>query len=561
LRQPFTYLGLAGLSCWHAVRLKRANEARDLRRAKQLQLTLDHLNQGICMFDGEMNVVFANHRYAELYDLAPEHVTPGTPLRQILEARAAKGFYNNIDAQKFINDGISNFHQSVSEILHLADGRFVSVQRRPLANGGVISTHEDVTERQSLSARLEENNRLLRERTSHLQAIVDNFPGGITFTDKNLRVVVANEKVKELLDLPERLFANGPPAVEDILRFNAERGEYGAGDLEEIVATRLALGKQGKPHMSERERPDGTIVEVRGVPLASGGNVTIYLDMTERRRAESRIAHMAHHDALTDLPNRLLLQDRLEQALARLPMDERLAVFCLDLDGFKTVNDTLGHPVGDTLLKAVAERLRACVRKSDTVARFGGDEFAILQIAIDGLDDVTALAERIIQSIHTPYDLDHHHVNVGISIGIAVAPNDGVDPNQLLKNADLALYRAKAEGRGSYDFFELEMDVRMRARRELELDLRRALGDGQFELYYQPLVNLQRDEVCGFEALLRWHHPSRGMVSPVEFVPVAEDIGLIVPIGEWALRHACVEAAVWPCRPRSLRAKILCRRL
>jgi diguanylate cyclase (GGDEF)-like protein len=407
-------------------------------------------------------------------------------------------------------------------------------------------THEDISERQNLSDRLEENNRLLRQRTTHLQAIIDNFPGGITFTDEHLRVVVANEQVKQLLDLPERLFANGPPSVEDILRFNAERGEYGAGDLEKLVATRLALGNHKKPYMSERERPDGTIIEVRGVPLASGGNVSIYMDMTERRRAEVRIAHMAHHDALTDLPNRVLLQDRLEQALSRLPTGEQLAVLCLDLDGFKMVNDTLGHPVGDTLLKAVAERLRGCIRKSDTVARIGGDEFAILMVAIENDDDVTDLAERIIQSIHAPYDLDHNHVNVGISIGIAVAPNDGVDPNQLLKNADLALYRAKAEGRGSYDFFEPEMDVRMRARRAMELDLRRALGNNEFELYYQPLVNLQRNEVCGFEALLRWHHPARGMVSPADFIPVAEDIGLIVPIGEWALRHACGEAASWP---------------
>jgi diguanylate cyclase (GGDEF)-like protein len=398
----------------------------------------------------------------------------------------------------------------------------------------------------NLSARLEENNRLLRERTSHLQAIIDNFPGGITFTDENLRLVVANEKVKELLGLPERFFANGPPAVEDIIRFNAERGEYGPGDIDEIVDARITVGNQRKPYIYERERSDGTVIEVRGVPLANGGNVTIYMDMTERRRSEVRIAHMAHHDALTDLPNRVLLQDRLEQAVTRLPMGERLAVLCLDLDGFKTVNDTLGHPVGDTLLKAVAQRLRSCVKKSDTVARLGGDEFAILQVAIEDVGDVTSLAENIIQSIHAPYDLDHQQVNVGVSIGIALAPNDGADPNQLLKHADLALYRAKAEGRGSYDFFEPEMDLRMRARREMELDLRKALSNGEFEVYYQPLVNMQRNEVCGFEALLRWHHPYRGMVSPAEFIPVAEDIGLIVPIGEWALRRACSEAAGWP---------------
>jgi diguanylate cyclase (GGDEF)-like protein len=225
---------------------------------------------------------------------------------------------------------------------------------------------------------------------------------------------------------------------------------------------------------------------------------------------------------------------------------ENLAVLCLDLDDFKTINDTLGHPVGDALLKAVSERLRGCVRETDTVARFGGDEFAILQVATDGSSAVISLARRIVEAIHAPYDLGTHRVNIGISIGIALAPNDGIDPNQLLKNADLALYRAKAEGRGSYRFFEPEMDKRMRARRALELDIRKALVNGEFELYYQPLVNLERNEVCGCEALLRWHHPDRGMVSPAEFIAVAEDIGLITPIGEWALRQACAEAMTWP---------------
>jgi diguanylate cyclase (GGDEF)-like protein len=274
--------------------------------------------------------------------------------------------------------------------------------------------------------------------------------------------------------------------------------------------------------------------------------ITVMDDITKRRESENKIVYMAHHDAVTDLPNRALLQERLRQGLTRIGRGESLAVLCLDLDDFKAVNDTLGHPVGDALLKSVAGRLQSCIRDTDTVARFGGDEFAILQIAIKDSIDVTVIARRIVEAIHAPFDLSGHIVNIGISIGIAIAPNDGVDPDQLLKNADLALYRAKSEGRGLYRFYEPEMDMRMRERRALELDLRKALVNGEFELYYQPFVNLQQNEVCGLEALLRWHHPVRGMVSPSEFIPIAEDIGIIAPIGEWVLRQACAEAKTWP---------------
>jgi diguanylate cyclase (GGDEF)-like protein len=268
--------------------------------------------------------------------------------------------------------------------------------------------------------------------------------------------------------------------------------------------------------------------------------------MTEYRRIEARVAHMAHHDILTELPNRTLLRERMERALDGGRNGRSLAVLCLDLDRFKDINDTLGHPVGDALLKAVGARLLACVEDGDTVARVGGDDFSIVQLASDQPVAATALANRIIAAIGEPFDLDSHQVTVGTSIGIAVAPGDGSDPNQLLKSADLALDRAKAEGRGIHRFFEPDMDADMQARCKLQNDLRKALTNGEFELYYQPLVNLARDEICGLEALLRWHHPERGFVSPGEFIPLAEETGLIVPLGEWAMRQACAAAAKWP---------------
>jgi diguanylate cyclase (GGDEF)-like protein len=271
------------------------------------------------------------------------------------------------------------------------------------------------------------------------------------------------------------------------------------------------------------------------------------MDVTAKRQAEARIVHMAHHDELTGLPNRVLFRDRLDEALLRTRRDRhKIAVLYLDLDQFKAVNDTMGHPAGDKLLMAAADRLRACLRESDMVARFGGDEFAVLQIELAGPHEAGALADRIVTLLSEPYDIDGQQVVIGASAGIALAPADGETSEQLLGNADIALYGAKGDGRGVFRFFEPTMDARLRAHRALELDLRKALRAGEFEVYYQPLVTLATGVISGFKALLRWHHPLRGMVAPGEFVPLAEETGLIVPIGEWVLRQACAEAAAWP---------------
>jgi diguanylate cyclase (GGDEF)-like protein len=257
---------------------------------------------------------------------------------------------------------------------------------------------------------------------------------------------------------------------------------------------------------------------------------------------------MALHDTLTGLPNRVLLNEHLEQALARVKRGEIVATHIFDLDHFKTVNDTLGHPTGDKLLTMAADRLRTLVRETDTIARMGGDEFAIVQVGIAQPADATSLAQRIIAVVSEPYDIDGHQVVIGASVGIAVGPNDGTTTEQIIRNADLALYRAKGDGRGTYRFFEPEMDAQMQARRELESDLRKALSANEFELHYQPVVDLASNEISGLEALIRWRHPSKGMVAPNMFIPLAEEIGLIIPLGEWVLRQACATAALWPAQ-------------
>jgi diguanylate cyclase (GGDEF)-like protein len=279
-----------------------------------------------------------------------------------------------------------------------------------------------------------------------------------------------------------------------------------------------------------------------GLPLSCVGVMT---DVTERWQAQARIAHLAHHDPLTALPNRTLFGIRLDEAVARARRGELFALLCLDLDRFKEVNDTLGHPVGDALLQAVTERLNAAIRPSDTAARLGGDEFALIQTRLERPDDAIALAERLLAVLQLPFELDGHHVVIGASIGIALAPDDGTDPEALMRRADMALYSAKAEGRGCYRLFERHMDADLQARRTLELDLRQALEQNEFELFYQPVVDVGSRRVCGFEALLRWHHPTRGLVSPDRFIPLVEATGLVLPIGAWVLRQACAEAAGW----------------
>ena len=396
---------------------------------------------------------------------------------------------------------------------------------------------------------VEGSQRELREQKSRLDTAINNMGDGLCMFDAEKRLVVCNDRYAKMYRLPPELLRAGT-AHHEIIKHRITNGIL-KGETSDNAAKQLisVLGALPADAASSRidEFADGRLICVTRQPMAGGGWVATHLDVTEQRRSEAKITYMAQHDALTDLPNRVLLRERLELALAVTRRGgPSLAVLMLDLDRFKEVNDTLGHPAGDTLLQAVAARLRGCVRETTLIARLGGDEFAVIEFVASPAVEAAALAERIRIALCDPFDLGDHQLTTGTSIGIAIAPADGDDSEKILKSADLALYSAKSGGRGTFRFFEPKLDQLMHARRNLERDMRNALVNGEFELHYQPFVDGKSGEIRGCEALLRWHHPERGLVMPAEFIPLAEETGLIVPLGEWVLRTACAEAAKWP---------------
>jgi diguanylate cyclase (GGDEF)-like protein len=384
---------------------------------------------------------------------------------------------------------------------------------------------------------------------SRFDTALNNMPLGLCMFDATGRLVVANRRSLDLLGLPSEIARRGASMhelVQDCMR---------AGRLSAADAARLAdeFERRGSEPVGEDfvlETQAGRVLALTFQPMENGGSVVLIEDITERRNAEAKINHLARYDGLTGLPNRAFFREHMERALAMIQRGGSCAVLFVDLDQFKQVNDTLGHPFGDQLLRCVADRLRGLIRDSDVVARFGGDEFVVLQAPVRRPEQVASLARRIVDVLGEPYQIEGHEIVIGASIGIAVAPNDGIDADLLLKNADMALYRAKSDGRAGWRFFEPEMDIKAQARRNLELDLRNALANDTFEVYYQPLYNLRNHRVSTCEALLRWPHPERGMISPAEFIPVAEEMGLIVEIGNRVLRKACIECTRWPADVR-----------
>ena len=517
-----------------------------------LEVAINNLSLGIVIFNDKRHVVFCNRRYMQMYGLTPEQVKPGTPTSELIKHRLKLGLKVRTSHDDYIRERVGRDIALDTTVQEFEDGRIIAYTVRPLPDGGGIATHEDVTEREELNARLKrqydlgkQQEEALRIRNFQFDTAINNMSQGLCFFDADHKLIVCNERFLELYDIPAGKVGPGTKLTEIVdLRYQA--GSFPAMSRDEYVRWRTNVATTNEAKDSIVELQNGKTFKIRHRPMPDLGWVATHEDITEQRQAEIKIEHMAHHDALTDLANRVLLNERLEQALTHFQNGQMVAVHHLDLDQFKAVNDTFGHLAGDKLLSIVADRLRGLVRETDTIARMGGDEFVIVQAPIADPAEATTLAQQIIAWISEPYDIEDQKATVGTSIGIAVSPGDGDTPDKMLRHADLALYRAKSEGRSTFRFFEPAMNEQMQARRIMEQDLRKALLAGEFELYYQPVVNLESNEISGFEALIRWNHPDRGQVPPATFIPLAEEIGFIIPLGEWVIREACLAASRWP---------------
>jgi len=496
---------------------------------QRLREAIDILPQGIVFLDAEGRYILCNKKYSEIYHKSADLFRPGAYLKDTLRIGVERGDYPEAEGreEKWIAERLAKLnrpgerHEQV-----LSDGRVILIEERKTGDGGLIGLRVDITE--------------LKQREASFRLLFDGNPVPMIVCAQNdERIISVNDAALSHYGYSREDFQK--LKIAHIQAFESEAPWTGDHTKEERVARTW-----------KHIKADGSLIDVaiysRDLTFDDKPAVLLALmDITERKRAEARLAFMAQHDGLTGLPNRILLRQKLDEMLVSTRRSgDKVAVLFLDLDNFKAINDTLGHAIGDKLLKGVTKRLKSSLREDDSVARLGSDEFAVVQAGVQRPEDVAFTARRLIDAIGEPYLFDGHTIVSGASIGIAIAPGDGDDAERLLKNADMALSRAKSEGHGTFSFFESEMDARAQTRRRIEIDLRDAIENSLLQPFYQPLVDLKSGRITGFEALVRWPHPERGMIPPGDFIPVAEETGLINAVGGLMLRRACMDAAKWP---------------
>ncbi|MFB9268547.1 EAL domain-containing protein [Bradyrhizobium erythrophlei] len=508
---------------------------------QRLDTALNNMIQGLVLYDGSARMVVCNQRYLDMLGLSADTIKPGCRFEDIMRQRKANGSFDD-DVDQFcamVRTHVAN-GKTLEVFTSSLDGRCLSIVNQPLAHGGWVATIEDITERRNLEQERDRNYTFLRE-------IIDHIPSQITVKDARTRQYLLVNRIAEDVFGEAGKTIVGKTAFDILPTSDAE---IVTRDDDRLLQSPDELFVDEQAWKKRRADGHRYIISKRiGIRDKAGTPhyiINVIDDVTEQRRANEKIAHLAHYDALTDLPNRVLFREQIERELEKAQAGEQFALLYIDIDEFKGINDSLGHHVGDELLKTVAGRIKACLGENDLIARLGGDEFAVIQTAIGGVADVEAFVASVHRAIRQPCDCLGYHLSTDASIGVALAPQDGTELDQLIRNADIAMYSAKAEGRRTYRFFETAMGATARSRLMMEQDLRQAMIDGGFEIHYQPLLGLHSNEVTACEALLRWRHAARGMVSPAEFIPVAEDTGLIGELGEWVLRTACMEAANWP---------------
>ncbi len=539
---------LMGAFAWRAARTLSKNSIALSKTNERFDVALANMPAGLSMFDAEGKLVVWNAKFLELYGMSPDVVRSGARLTDIIAHRKALG-HDELESEaserlRYELNGSTSYTRTV----RLKDGRTTSITNTSIVGGGWVGIHEDITERIRDEEALFKQSTELARINLRFDMALTHMTQGLCMFDENKRLVVWNRRYRELHDVPEHLLKVGTPfedLVTDQLSRGVIKGYSGAAAIKSRVAEVTELPKDSQ---RVEELADGRFLLLSRRPMPDGGWLTVIEDITERKLAEAEIVHLARHDVLTGLANRGEFNERLAEAARRLKRrGSTVTVMMLDLDKFKAVNDTLGHPAGDLLLVEVGRRLQSTIRESDLLARLGGDEFAIIQQdASNQHEGAIALALRIIDAISAPFDLDGHEANVGISIGIAMAPEHGGQPEELLKSADLALYEAKANGRNDFRIYNADMLKIAHTQQSAEDELRRAIDNGEFEMHYQPIVEVKTRRVCGVEALVRWRHPAKGLIAPDQFIPLAESTGLINPLGEWILQQACTDAVSWP---------------
>jgi len=520
----------------------------DMADALLLDAALESIPYGFCVWSPQFRLVMWNEHYRNIYGFPKDALQRGVTLEEIVQLSGRLGnhpdqspeeFYEAYTAQLLANRG--GARAKTQEAVH--GGRILETAHAYSPAVGWVVTHEDVTDEIARTETMQKRKRELERQNIRLDAAVNNISQGLCMFDAKGRLVICNQPYAKIYSLSEELLKPGTQ-LEAILGHLFDVGMSAGDSREDYILWRrevIARGEYGK----NIHELNGRTIMMQHHPMKDGGWVSTHEDITEQRQNEARIQHLARHDALTDLPNRIQFLEEMARAEAGLQRGEMTAVLYIDLDRFKVVNDTLGHAVGDEVIKQASARIWGTTRETDVLARLGGDEFALLMRPVENIADAARVADRIIKAIGAPLIIGGKHIDIGASVGIAVGPGDGVAADALIKNADLALYRAKSEGRSTYHFFERGMDAELRHRRSIEAGLRQALQENELRLMYQPLLGLSEDRVTCVEALLRWDHDGQ-TISPVQFIPVAEETGLIVAIGEWVLREACKTAATWP---------------
>jgi diguanylate cyclase (GGDEF)-like protein/PAS domain S-box-containing protein len=527
-------LGMMVAFSYSVLRVVRKLHEQNARRDH----ALNHMIQGLCMFDGQNRLVVWNRAYENMYGLGP-HIRRGWNFADLLQARYDAGMlpYDPVEYEERVAATFRRGEAFITEA-EMPDGRIISVVNRPTKEGGWVATHEDITVRKRAERELE-NTR------AFLDMIVENVPSPIIVKDAlDLKYLLVNRATEEYFGVTRAKIIGKKSAdilpkdiVETILA--EDRKTIETGEISHQGEHAVATPGNGKRIVTATRLP---VKDIDGTPKYL---ITVIHDITERKRSEQRIAHMAHHDTLTDLPNRAAFNECIDATIGLAAADsESFGVLCIDLDRFKAVNDVFGHPIGDALLREVARRLESTCQGA-FLARVGGDEFTIITPMAQQPQAAESLAERIHAAFESDITIDSHQMRVGITVGVAVYPQDGADAATLVSNANAALFRAKSEARGSIRFFEIDMDKQLREKRALQQDLRKAVEQNELVLHYMPQARID-GQITGFEALARWHHPRHGLVPPDVFIPLAEESGIIGALGEWVLRAACVEAVSWP---------------